>query len=447
MQGLERLHYFNGQRLVAKDFELEQTYHMRLRRLLNRGLYTTGVVSGLQVTQVDARHVRVSRGVALDPGGRDIVLLADATLAVPNRQPSSGLPGYFVVIQYDEQTEPGVMADCREGSGTTPPSRIVEVPVLSWMETWPNQNDCGRKGHAADCAVVLAFVSLDASCQIATIDIGARQWASSALPRQVSPFALEGEKDIDNNNPKRLHFQIRGGQPSAVVLYLWADAISSLYYTELGSHSHGLTAAGTSNVPLLDHHHDLSGIGTTKGSPDKHHHDVDVYDMNLLGGALGGPEAIVATKIPLGTPGIETGSPQFLTEEGSHTHDLDHTETGGVTSASAGQPLTLTGKTDLAGNTPPAGSTPYQARGGAAYSYPSGLRVKLNGTDITGQILSMLHWPSLGDGSATHALVTSGTGGIDLLHLSSPVRIGAHNELEFRLPSGGGKVLYNLYVE
>jgi hypothetical protein len=32
---LERLNYFNGQRLQAGDFKLEQDYHMRVRRWLN----------------------------------------------------------------------------------------------------------------------------------------------------------------------------------------------------------------------------------------------------------------------------------------------------------------------------------------------------------------------------------------------------------------------------
>jgi hypothetical protein len=359
MLGLERLHYFNGQRLVAKDFELEQRYHMRIRRLLNRGLYSPGVIRGLEVTKVDARHVRVSNGIALDPRGREIILLADATLVVPNRQPSTPLPGYFLVIQYDEEREPGHLSECREGSGTTPPSRIREAPVLSFTETWPNQQDCGRAGHASDCAVVLALVGLDASCQITTIDSGVRQYAHSEVPRQVNPFALEGEKDIDPANPKRLHFQIRGGPPSRVLLYLWAGAISSLFYTELGSHSHKLTGGKT---------------GAAKPSPSS-------------------------------------------------------------------------SSTDLAGNTAPlTGGTPYQARGGPAYSYPSGLRVKLDGTDITGLITAKLGWAQLGDGTPTHPLATNGTGSIDLIELGLPVAVGPHL-LEFRVPSGGGKVFYNLYVE
>ena len=57
MNGVERLHYFNGQRLVARDLEIEQRYFITVRRMLNRGLYSPGVVDGLEVSKVDGRHV------------------------------------------------------------------------------------------------------------------------------------------------------------------------------------------------------------------------------------------------------------------------------------------------------------------------------------------------------------------------------------------------------
>jgi hypothetical protein len=445
MLGLERLHYFNGQRLVAKDFELEQRYFIRVRRMLNRGLYSAGVVSGLEVSKVDGRHVRVSGGVALDPGGREVILLADTTLIVPNRLPTSTLSGFFLTIQYGEDVEPGVMADCRMGNGTTPPSRIREAPVLAFTETWPDHSRCGQKGHASDCAVVLGLVVLDASCQISGIESGVRQWAHSQLPRQANTFALEGEKDIDTDNPKRLHFQIRGGFPSAVLLYLWGDAFSSLYYTELGSHDHGLSKVTTSTAKLPDHKHDLSGVGVGQAKPQTHHHQVSVLfqqldDNNLPNQITNGPLSAVANAT------YRTGIPQFLTEDGAHTHDLTSKATGSPLAGAPGITQTLIGKTDAAGNTAPPASTPYQARGGPAYDYLDDLRIKFDGTDITGLVTAKLGWSKIGDGTNTHALVLNGTGGIDLLQLGLSIGPGAH-ELDLRVPSGGGKVLYNLYVE
>ena len=47
---LERLNYYNGQRLEAGDMRTEQDYHVRVRRWLNKSLYTPGIAAGLDVT-------------------------------------------------------------------------------------------------------------------------------------------------------------------------------------------------------------------------------------------------------------------------------------------------------------------------------------------------------------------------------------------------------------
>jgi hypothetical protein len=483
MEGLERLHYFDGQRLVARDLELEQKYHMRVRRLLNRGLYSPGVVNGLEVSVVDPRHVRVSHGMALDRRGREVILLTDTTLTVPSRLPSSPLGGYFLVMQYSEEKEPGTLADCREGAGTTPPARIREAPALSWTETWPNQQACGEKGHASDCAVVLALVILDSSCQVQKIEPGVRQYAHSALPGQVHPFALEGEKDIDSVNPKVLHFQIRGGPPDAVLLYLWADAISSLLYTELGSHSHGIgsVTTGTTTTNLGSHTHKVDDLQADANGT--HDHQIRVAGITsdlagaiigildpfaapvvaLLQGTLGNPntnDAILTAPFMglLGSAGRVARGPQthqgdsnfdYIQPDGQHGHKVPGPTTHAPDpNQSSPHSHTTSGSVSLGGNTAPTtGSTLYQARDGQpAYSYFSNLQVKLDGTDVTGLIKTRLGWAQLGDGTATHQLVTSGTGAIDLVQLGLPLGVGPHR-LELRLNSGGGKVLYNLYVE
>jgi hypothetical protein len=447
MDGLERLHFFNGQRLVAKDLELEQRYHIRVRRLLNRGLYSPGVVSGLEVTIVDPRHVRVSGGIALDPRGREIVLLADTTLIVPNRQPVSALPGYFLVIQYGEEQEPGVLDGCKESSGTTPPARIREAPTLAFTETWPNQQNCGSSpGHPSDCAVVLALVVLDAACQVVKIDSGVRQYAHSEAPRAVHPIALEGEKDIDSSNPKKLHFQVRGGIPEAVLLSLWGDAISSLYYTELGEHTHTLAAGGTTDVAMPNHVHNVPPFRTDPADPPTHHHLVRVFPPES-DDAWPGDALAVFAPLPWNA-GYRTGKGgQFIADDGFHTHTTQQIATTFPTGAPPGDHSHgLTGSTDAAGNTAPPTATPNAARGGPAYSFLDDLRVKLDGVDITGLITGKLGWAKLGDGTAVHALATNGTGALDLLQLGLAVGPGPHL-LEFRVAAGGGKVLYNLYVE
>ena len=456
MQGLERLHFFNGQRLVARDLELEQKYFIRVRRLLNKGLYSAGVVSGLEVSAVDLVHVKVTRGIAFDARGREAILLTDTTVSVPNRLPTSPIKGFFLVINYGEEVEPGHMADCKPGSGTTPPAKILEAPTLSWTEIWPDHNKCGEKGHASDCGVVLALVLLDSSCHISKIDPGVRQFAHSTVPGQVHPFALEGEKDIDNANPKKLHFQISGGPPDSVLLFLWGDAMSSLLYTELGNHTHavgGVTAANTT-TDLGNHNHKVPDMQSSDDGA--HSHQIrqagedfedpssnDAIETDPFNSALLGNAGRIAYGPQNAGPGMN-----YIQIDGGHHHSVTGPTTQGpAPNASTPHAHTLSGNVAAAGNTAPlTGNTPYAARGGPAYSYADDMHVKLDGTDITGLIRAKLGWAKLGDGTATHALVLSGTGAVDLVQLGLPLIVGPH-EIELRVNSGGGKVLFNLYVE
>src|SRR5438094_368397 len=57
---LERLNYYNGQRLEARDLKLEQEYHIRVRRWLNKSLYTSGR-TGLAEVELDAVCTTVRR--------------------------------------------------------------------------------------------------------------------------------------------------------------------------------------------------------------------------------------------------------------------------------------------------------------------------------------------------------------------------------------------------
>ena len=101
------------------------------------------------------------------------------------------------------------------------------------------------------------------------------------------------------------------------------------------------------------------------------------------------------------------------------------------------------------------GVTNLSARAGTALTYVDDLRVWFDSTDITSLILEQLagrdpaKWPAgsqLGDGTATHVLVTEGTQEIDLLRIAGDLGPGEHT-LEFKVLSGGGQVHFNLYVE
>ena len=73
---MERLRFFEGQLLSAKDFQAEQDYQIEKRRLHNRMLHGVGVVNGLAVSVDDGTGtvVLISPGFALDCSGSEILV-------------------------------------------------------------------------------------------------------------------------------------------------------------------------------------------------------------------------------------------------------------------------------------------------------------------------------------------------------------------------------------
>ncbi len=76
----ERNRYFYGKLLTVRDFESEQKYFNDKRRLLNRLLFGSGVLSGMQVVAVDDKTISVEMGVAIDYIGREVVIPSPVTL-------------------------------------------------------------------------------------------------------------------------------------------------------------------------------------------------------------------------------------------------------------------------------------------------------------------------------------------------------------------------------
>jgi hypothetical protein len=116
--GDKRVRYFDGQLLSARDFRDEQQYLLDMRRLHNRLLHGSGIVSGLRVTTGSSSDaIVVDPGLALDPQGREVRLHEPVTLTS-----SSAVP-QFVIVRYVERcTDPVPVA----GGVSGEPSRIEE---------------------------------------------------------------------------------------------------------------------------------------------------------------------------------------------------------------------------------------------------------------------------------------------------------------------------------
>jgi hypothetical protein len=456
---LERLNYFNGQRLAAADFRSEQGYHMGVRRLLNRSLYSAGIVKGLEVLKhpSDTHKVVVRSGLAFDHLGRELALLADAQVQVMGAPSTSKgvVFGNLIALSYREQRTQPVSDGCAVAAPYQPcsgdlawgaPTRIAADVVFEFLDSWPAA-DSGK--------IVLGQLELSATCTVVRVLPGVRRYATPVKPQQVRTLSLEGEKDIDSANPKVLYFHVDGGYPSEVTLYLRARKFSSLYYTELGRHSHQLKFNTGPGGEASAHSHAIDLSTLVLADDGEHRHEIwagsdDGESGSLDFGDDDDPNSYMAT----GAGGDRGGRGMMeVKPSGKHSHKV--------------QPGTVPSKTGDAGalaahshaidtNSATTGVQPDARSTGNALTFVDDLHVFVDGQDITPQLLQQLGskpgqaamWAKLGNGSNAHAIASpDGTGAIDLLKLGIEIGLGQH-KLEFRLnqPNVGGNLQYNLYV-
>jgi hypothetical protein len=460
-QPLDRVNYFNGQRLDAADFRADQDYQMRVRRKLFSSLYSIGIVQGLEVNKhpSDPHKVRVAPGVALDFMGREIILLDPSDVQVAGTpSPSPGVIfGNFLVIAYAEQRVQPVNEGCVASSAAGgcggnlvwgAPTRIRAAPKLEMVDTWPSDQS-GR--------IVLAQIGLTAGCQVSEIQSGVRRYAVAAQPPTVHPISLEGEKDIDAKNAKVLFFHIDGGVPDTVTLYLRGAQFSTLFYSELGQHGHDNNLT-SDQITVPKHHHTLTNIALSDAVQDNGKplglsastwNDDKDYSVRLWGNA----DENDRHRQDLTQITSNDGQPVVaLVNFGAHTHTFpSQAQTDDADAVQLTLPTVVIHPTGLL----PTGVTVRTT--GQALGYIDSLSVLYDGQDITDQILKQLtgidptNWPAntakLGDGQSTHPLVAHGTGKIDLSQLGLDFTPGEHS-LTFQVSGAGngGQIKYNLYV-
>jgi hypothetical protein len=149
MSTIQRLNYFTSQFLVENDFQDEQAYHREMRHRHNRSLHTPGVVEGLMVSKTGDRQIKVSAGMAIDPEGQEMILLAESgAIAL-----SGANTNVFVTIQYGETKE---VPDTTSGL-VNQFRRIQEEPAIAFSTSRPS---------AEGSLILLASVKLDANGNI-----------------------------------------------------------------------------------------------------------------------------------------------------------------------------------------------------------------------------------------------------------------------------------------
>src|SRR6185503_13925357 len=81
---IERLQFFNGQRLFASDLQGLEAFNREMRWLHNRSLHQPGIGNGFAVAGAKGdREVSIGPGYAIDSVGREIVLTEITTRPVP----------------------------------------------------------------------------------------------------------------------------------------------------------------------------------------------------------------------------------------------------------------------------------------------------------------------------------------------------------------------------
>lgn len=137
---LERLQYFDGQRLFASDLQEAEDFNRAMRQVHNEALHGEGVGIGLGVNGVKgAREVSIEPGYAIDSSGQEIILTQSKTLSLPPKAGTlNGEPVvYDLTISYPDERDLEV-SETREGiclpRGAV---RLIEQPVFCWVELGP----------------------------------------------------------------------------------------------------------------------------------------------------------------------------------------------------------------------------------------------------------------------------------------------------------------------
>ena len=197
---VERLQFFNGQRLFASDLQGLEAFNRELRWLHNESLHQPGVGNGFAVSgEKGDRQVTIGAGYAIDAEGREIILTQAEVLPIPPDAGDKGNPVFFdLTVSYPNDSALEEV-ETREGicvsRGTI---RLREAPVFCWVELGGenftptkskliNDLQSGQKIRLARIQVL--------DCKLnARVSVALRQSARPTL----SPYIASGSQKIES---------------------------------------------------------------------------------------------------------------------------------------------------------------------------------------------------------------------------------------------------------
>jgi hypothetical protein len=188
IQFLERVQFFNGQRLFASDLQSLEAFNREMRWLHNQSLHQPGVGSGYAVVgNIGDRQVTISPGYALDSLGREIILTETFTLAIPPvaDNGSGGSVFYLLTVSYPDDTDLKV-SETRAGicaqQGVV---KLREEPVFCWVRL--NDNDLNRQPVDANLKLRITNGLFIVLAQIEVFNCKLKQPVSAAQRRNAVP--------------------------------------------------------------------------------------------------------------------------------------------------------------------------------------------------------------------------------------------------------------------
>lgn len=183
---VERITFFNGQRLTAEDLTAVQDANQQLRWLHNRSLHGWGIAAGFAVTgNKGDSAVQIGPGFAVDCQGREIILGNAVTKSVP--AVASAADGtaaiFYLVVSYVDNSGQTILQN-RSGVCLPPGTvRLTEAPALDWIP----QFDLDPTTQ-----VVLAQISV-LNCQLSVaVNLAVRRFARASS----QPYIGVGETPV-----------------------------------------------------------------------------------------------------------------------------------------------------------------------------------------------------------------------------------------------------------
>jgi hypothetical protein len=185
-QFLERIQFFNGQRLLASDLQSLESFDRDVRWLHNYSLHGAGIGSGFAVTgKKGDRQVTISPGYALDALGREIILtMPDTEQVPPVADNGAGKPVlYDLLVSYPPDANL-IPSETREGDcaplGTV---RVHEQPVFCWARL----TDDGTQPADARLKDLVQQQMMIVLAQVAIQNCQLKDDVSVAVRRNVRP--------------------------------------------------------------------------------------------------------------------------------------------------------------------------------------------------------------------------------------------------------------------